>query len=241
MSAPAPKPSTSPMTRSGQGRPSASTAPRTSDEAATAPQSKAEDMRDGSVRCLPVETEADFLTAARADPALAVLEGVHALKHALRFGADVLRIAAPEPGRVLALAAQVAPDLDLRGRIEQAPLGRRAHHTGVAAVARRAPFDPAERPPGRIVLLEDPRHLGNVGAAVRVAAAAGAAAVLTTGAADPWDPPRSGARPGSTTRCPWGARSRPPTARSSRSTRTGRRPRRCRPRRRSPSGRSGTG
>ena len=38
------------------------------------------------------------------------------------------------------------------------------------------------------MLLEDPRHLGNVGAAVRVAAAAGAAALLTTGAADPWDP-----------------------------------------------------
>jgi TrmH family RNA methyltransferase len=145
-------------------------------------------MGDGSVRCLPVETEADFLAAARADPALAVLEGVHALKHALRFGADVLRIAAPEPDRVLALLAQVAPDVDVRGRIECAPLGRRAHHTGVAAVARRPPFDPAALPAGRVVLLEDPRRLGNVGAAVRVAAAAGAAAVLTTGTADPWDP-----------------------------------------------------
>ena len=38
------------------------------------------------------------------------------------------------------------------------------------------------------MLLEDPRHLGNVGAVVRVAAAAGAAGVLTTGARDPWDP-----------------------------------------------------
>ena len=177
MSAPAPKPSTSPMTRSGQGRPSARTAPSTSDEAATAPQSKAEDMRDGSVRCLPVETEADFLTAARADPALVVLEGVHALKHALRFGADVLRVAAPEPDRVLALAARVAPDLDLRGRIEAAPLGA----AGAPHGRRRGRAAPSVRPglrsaAGRVVLLEDPRHLGNVGAAVRVAAAAGAAA-----------------------------------------------------------------
>jgi TrmH family RNA methyltransferase len=39
-----------------------------------------------------------------------------------------------------------------------------------------------------VVLLEDPRHLGNVGAVVRVAAAAGAAGVLTTGTRDPWDP-----------------------------------------------------
>jgi TrmH family RNA methyltransferase len=38
------------------------------------------------------------------------------------------------------------------------------------------------------VLLDRPRQLGNVGACVRVAAAAGAAAVLTTGPADPWHP-----------------------------------------------------
>jgi TrmH family RNA methyltransferase len=38
------------------------------------------------------------------------------------------------------------------------------------------------------VLLEDPRHLANLGACVRVAAAADAAAVLTTGANDPWHP-----------------------------------------------------
>jgi TrmH family RNA methyltransferase len=38
------------------------------------------------------------------------------------------------------------------------------------------------------VLLENPSHLGNVGAVVRAAAAAGAAAVLTTGPQDPWHP-----------------------------------------------------
>ncbi len=38
------------------------------------------------------------------------------------------------------------------------------------------------------MLLEDPRHLGNLGACVRVAAAAGAAGVLTTGRQNPWHP-----------------------------------------------------
>ena len=128
-----------------------------------------------------------LFAAARSDPGLVVLEGFHALKHALRFGADVVRIAAPDPDAVLALAAAVAPDLDLRGRIEPGGLGRRGHHTGVAAVARRPPLDAGALGPGPVVLLEDPRHLGNVGAAIRVAAAAGAAALLTTGAADPWD------------------------------------------------------
>ena len=42
--------------------------------------------------------------------------------------------------------------------------------------------------PAPIVLLEQPSHPGNLGAVVRVAAAAGAAAVLTTGARDPWQP-----------------------------------------------------
>ena len=35
-----------------------------------------------------------------------------------------------------------------------------------------------------MIFVEAPRRLGNLGAAIRVAAAAGAAAVLTTG--DPW-------------------------------------------------------
>ena len=72
--------------------------------------------------------------------------------------------------------------------VEPAALGPHAHHTGVVAVARRPRFDPAAIGAGPAVLLEDPRHLGNVGAVVRVAAAAGAAGVLTTGARDPWDP-----------------------------------------------------
>ena len=51
-----------------------------------------------------MEAEAEFLTAARLDPDVVVLEGLHALKHALRFGAEVLRIAGPDPDAVLALA-----------------------------------------------------------------------------------------------------------------------------------------
>lgn len=45
--------------------------------------------------------------------------------------------------------------------------------------------DPSPRP---VVLLEEPTHLGNLGAAVRVAAAAGAAGLIATGEHDPWHP-----------------------------------------------------
>jgi TrmH family RNA methyltransferase len=132
---------------------------------------------------------AALLAAARTDPALAVLDGFHALKHALRFGADVLAAGTSDPDGLARLATELAPELDLAmvEPVGAAVLGPRAHHTGVVAVARRPPFDPAALGPGPAVLLEDPRHLGNVGAVVRVAAAAGAAGVLTTGTRDPWD------------------------------------------------------
>jgi TrmH family RNA methyltransferase len=137
-----------------------------------------------------VTDAAALIAQARSDPALVLLEGFHALKHARRFGADVLAAVTSDPDGLAALAAGLAPDLDVDGVAPVAPelLGPHAHHTGVLAVARRPAFDPAALGPGRIVLLEDPRHLGNVGAVVRVAAAAGAAAVLTTGPRDPWDP-----------------------------------------------------
>ena len=130
------------------------------------------------------------LHAARRDPGRAVLEGFHALKHALRFGAEVEVAVTDDPGRLARLAAELAPELELDGLVRplaRGALGPRAHHTRVLAVARRPPFDPAALPPGLVVLLDDPRHAGNVGAVVRVAAAADAAAVLTTGALDPWE------------------------------------------------------
>ncbi|MGO9489863.1 MAG: TrmH family RNA methyltransferase, partial [Solirubrobacteraceae bacterium] len=46
----------------------------------------------------------------------------------------------------------------------------------------------ADRRAAPVVLLEDPRDLGNLGACVRVAAAADIAGVLTTGSHDPWHP-----------------------------------------------------
>jgi TrmH family RNA methyltransferase len=131
-----------------------------------------------------------LLAAARTDPGLVLLEGFHALKHALRFGAEVVLAVTADPDGLAALAAELAPDVDF-GAVEQvgpALLGPRPHHTQVLAVARRPAFDPAAIGPGRVVLLDDPRHLGNVGAVVRVAAAAWAAGVVTTGGRDPWDP-----------------------------------------------------
>jgi TrmH family RNA methyltransferase len=127
-----------------------------------------------------------------------VLEGFHALKHAIRFAARIESACTPDRAALLRLAKDLAPDVcDRLGEIVQevppnvfAMLAPMPPATGVLAIARRPEIDLAAvlRQPGPapIVLLENPSHPGNLGAVVRVAAAAGAAGVLTTGASDPW-------------------------------------------------------
>jgi TrmH family RNA methyltransferase len=143
----------------------------------------------------PGDPLAQRFARARGDDELAVLEGFHALKHALRFGAAVEAVAALDPDALERMAEELAPDLRGRFRALAQPVGAaelsrlvpRVPRTGVVAIARRPPFGaPARDLP--VVLLEDPRDLGNVGAVVRVAAGAGAGGVVTTGAVDPWDP-----------------------------------------------------
>jgi TrmH family RNA methyltransferase len=137
---------------------------------------------------------------ARRDPQLTVVEGFHALKHALRFGAELEEAVAVDPEAVEALAQELAPDLagTLAPRLDTVDPGELAElvpmvpHTGVVAIARRPPLDVAamlaDPRPAPVVLLEDPRNMGNIGACIRVAAAAGAAGLLTTGENDPWYP-----------------------------------------------------
>src|SRR6201991_4030803 len=121
---------------------------------------------------------------ARRDPDLTVLEGFHALKHALRFGAEVESAVGTDPAELEALAADLAPDLAgrweaavgtvdaemLAGLVPQAP------RTGVVAIARRKRADVAaalaDRREAPVVLLEQPRNMGNLRACGRGAAAA---------------------------------------------------------------------
>jgi RNA methyltransferase, TrmH family len=135
---------------------------------------------------------------ARRDPSLAVLEGFHPVKHAVRFGANMLELVSSDPVGLDRLTALLAPDLADRmsaRRVERSvfdQLAPLAPSTAVMGLAERPLLDPAsvlaDRQKAPVVLLEDPRDLGNVGACVRVAAAADIAGVLTTGSHDPWHP-----------------------------------------------------
>ncbi|MCF3118749.1 TrmH family RNA methyltransferase [Streptomyces arenae] len=131
-----------------------------------------------------------------------LLDGFHAIKHALRFGARVPVALTSDRAGVLALADDLAPDVRevLDGLVVQVPDERlralvpRLHPTAVAALAVRPAREGNLAALGRlprtapVVVLDDPRNLGNAGAVIRLAAGFGATGVVTTGTLDPWHP-----------------------------------------------------
>jgi len=118
------------------------------------------------------------------------LEGLHAVKHALRFAPQLVgQVRVADLVRVRELTARLAPDV-LEALLARAVTAPVAHHTGVEADADR-PMDERRILLARtapLVLLDRPRHPGNVGAVIRVCAAAGIAGVAVSGPMDPWGP-----------------------------------------------------
>ena len=129
---------------------------------------------------------------ARQEPGLVVLENFHAIKHALRFGGHLLGAWTADLEELDELTATLAPDIHIPAELVDKDILKQVAPRGqVVAVARRPVQADAETVlagPGHVVLLENPAHLGNLGAAIRVAAAAGAAGVMTTGRQNPWHP-----------------------------------------------------
>ncbi|WP_112468554.1 TrmH family RNA methyltransferase [Streptomyces triticisoli] len=134
--------------------------------------------------------------------ACVLLDGFHALKHAVRFGAEVPVAVSADRSAALALADELAPDVrdTLDALLSEVPretyasLVPRPHPTAVAALAVRPSREvnlrtlahaPRSAP---VVVLDQPRNLGNAGAVIRLAAGFGATGVVTTGTLDPWHP-----------------------------------------------------
>ncbi|MBC9714267.1 TrmH family RNA methyltransferase [Streptomyces sp. TRM66268-LWL] len=131
-----------------------------------------------------------------------LLDGFHALKHALRFGASIPVVLTSDRRGVLELAADLAPDVAeaLAAQAVEVPddvlrtLVPRLHPTRIAALAVRpsrsaqlAALSAGSRS-APVIVLDNPRNLGNAGAVIRLAAGFGATGVVTTGTLDPWHP-----------------------------------------------------
>ncbi len=137
-----------------------------------------------------------FQRARKADD-LAIIEGVQAAKHAVRFGAEVHKYITYDISLLQKLLAEIAEDVkdtileNITVVDEQTfnKLSPQPPRTGFIAMAQRRNYLWHEVAPDRpVVFLEDPRDLENIGAVIRVAAAADAAAVIISGSADIWHP-----------------------------------------------------
>ena len=144
------------------------------------------------------QTLVERFRSGRGHDSLVVLEGFHPLKHAIRFGAEIIEIVCLSTEELVSLGEKFAPDITFDGHVREVPrnifekLTPVPPPTGVIALAKRPTVsltDLLKNPaPSPVVLLENPRNLLNIGATIRVSAAAGAAGVITTGAQDPWHP-----------------------------------------------------
>jgi len=131
-----------------------------------------------------------------------LLDGFHALKHAVRFQARIPVAVTTDRRAALELADELAPDVRdtlerLLAEVPEATLNAlvpRPHPTAVAALAvrpsRAANLEKLARTPRTtpVVVLDNPRNLGNAGAVIRLAAGFGVTGVVTTGTLDPWHP-----------------------------------------------------
>ena len=130
---------------------------------------------------------------------LVFLDGFHAVKHAARFGAEIELVVCADLAKFYSLARDLAPSLNEQlgssmksigwREIEKIGPGR-AHWTGVWGVAKKPTYSVAEilDSGDPVVLLEHPENLGNLGACIRVAAAASVGGVLVVGTDMLWAP-----------------------------------------------------
>lgn len=127
------------------------------------------------------------------------LEGMHALKHAARFGAHITKVLTDDLASALSIADQLAPELrplleDQAQTISTTQfrqLATQPINTHILANAERPNWTFTDTLPTighPTILLDDPRNTKNLGAVVRVGAAADAAGLMVSGPADLYNP-----------------------------------------------------
>lgn len=123
---------------------------------------------------------------------LVVVEGLHAIKHALRFNAHPEIIVARDKADLLTLSQKLCPDISEQLESVVVELGDDFNkltdsviRTGVLGIFHKPKI--TKEGEGNFVLLDDPRDLDNIGAVIRVCAAASIKTLLITGTSNPWN------------------------------------------------------
>ena len=120
---------------------------------------------------------------------LVILEGLHAIKHAYRFGAEFVKIYNSDFDEVLDLARELAPDISNFLKSETEKISKeefrkffpKNYHGRIVAFAKKNSAPEGLRPSGALVWLEDVKLLSNLGATIRVLAARGVKNMIVSG------------------------------------------------------------
>lgn len=125
----------------------------------------------------------------------AVIEGVHAFKHAARFGAEFFDVVVHDKDGVKNLMESIATEKDVDhvekhareiSKEEFDEIASDSLRTGIIAIAKKPRYSIDGVKKGQIVFIENSRDIDNVGAVVRVSAAYGVSAVCVCGEISPW-------------------------------------------------------
>lgn len=143
-----------------------------------------------------------LLLEAQTSPTLVFLTGFHAIKHAIRFHAEISLLVTSHKEKVLGLCRELSPDIlpyfekhlqTIEASLIKMISPGRIHWTEVWAVAKR-PVGSSEDlllskdRTSPLVLLENPKNQGNLGACIRTSAGLGASGLIVLGEAGPWHP-----------------------------------------------------
>ncbi len=135
-----------------------------------------------------------YRQARKGNTELVVVEGVHAFKHALRFGAEFVHVAVSEQSEARDVLLEFGTEAEVVYLDTHAEavtddiwetLAPNPPDTGLIALAKK----PATKPNfvgDTVVFIENPHSLFNIGAIIRTAVAAGVRSFAMSGRHNPW-------------------------------------------------------
>lgn len=135
-----------------------------------------------------------YRQARKGNTDLVVVEGIHAFKHALRFGAEFLHVAVSEQSEAQEVLVEFGTETEVAYFDTHAEvvtndiwktLAPNPPDTGLIALAKK-PSTSAEFIGDTVVFIENPHSLFNIGAIIRTAVAAGVRSFAMSGRHNPW-------------------------------------------------------